>query len=381
MAKITMPSVASGFTLSTVNSNFQAIAAELNNKVLYRNPAGGEPNQMYTTLDMNSQRILNLPEPISDLEPLRKKDAGRVFEISNEVLTARDQAVQAAIDSGVSAGVSANSAAASNVSAIASEDSKEAAAQYAQDAYNNSRLAVGTVTTGAPGSSVSVVINGVPGAQTISFTIPQGLAGNDGDDGREVEFQKSATHIQWRYVGDVAWNNLVALVDITGPAGPSTDVAAVTHAATGKTPPVDADEIPVADSAASFVLKKITWASIKAATLSWAVSQANTWAARQTFKDVVETTFTITDGASVNLNPANGSIQVWTLGANRTPTATNFLAGQGITLMVDDGAAYTITWSTIGVTWLTSDGNAPTLKTTGYTPIVLWKVGSTIYGK
>jgi hypothetical protein len=117
------------------------------------------------------------------------------------------------------------------------------------------------------------------------------------------------------------------------------------------------------------------------AIFTWFKTQANSWTARQTFKDVVETVYAITDGASVDIDPSNGSIQTWTLGANRTPTATNFVAGQGVTLMVDDGSAYTITWSTVGVTWLTSDGLAPTLKTTGYTTIVLWKVGSTVYGK
>lgn len=37
-----------------------------------------------------------------------------------------------------------------------------------------------------------------------------------------------------------------------------------THAATGKTTPVDADELPLVDSAASNVLKKLTWANLKA---------------------------------------------------------------------------------------------------------------------
>ena len=46
-----------------------------------------------------------------------------------------------------------------------------------------------------------------------------GINGVDGDDGREVELQKSATHIQWRYVGDVTWLNLVALTDIKGDQG------------------------------------------------------------------------------------------------------------------------------------------------------------------
>lgn len=91
-----------------------------------------------------------------------------------------------------------------------------------------------------------------------------------------------------------------------------------------------------------------------------------------------ETVFTITDGASVDINPANGTIQVWTLGANRTPTATNFASGHSVTLMIADGTAYAVTWTTIGVVWV--GGTAPTLPTTGYGVIVLWKVGSTVYG-
>lgn len=91
-----------------------------------------------------------------------------------------------------------------------------------------------------------------------------------------------------------------------------------------------------------------------------------------------ETVFTITDGASVDIDPANGTIQVWTLGANRTPTATNFAAGHSVTLMIADGTAYAVTWSTIGVVWI--GGTAPTLPTSGYGVIELWKVGSTVYG-
>lgn len=43
-----------------------------------------------------------------------------------------------------------------------------------------------------------------------------------------------------------------------------TVIAPGTHAATGKTTPVDADEMPLVDSAASNILKKVTWANIKA---------------------------------------------------------------------------------------------------------------------
>ena len=96
----------------------------------------------------------------------------------------------------------------------------------------------------------------------------------------------------------------------------------------------------------------------------------------KTLGDLRETVFTITDGASVDLDPANGPIQTWTLGANRTATATNFAAGESMLVMVADGTAYTLTWPTM--TWV--GGTAPTLATSGYSVIELWKVGSTLYG-
>lgn len=98
---------------------------------------------------------------------------------------------------------------------------------------------------------------------------------------------------------------------------------------------------------------------------------------------ILEDIFTITDGAAFEVDPGNGSVQLITLGASRTPKATNFAAGESVTLMVDDGSAFTLTWSdttwgTGGVTWV--GGSAPTLATTGYTVIQLWKVGTKVYG-
>ncbi len=92
--------------------------------------------------------------------------------------------------------------------------------------------------------------------------------------------------------------------------------------------------------------------------------------------DYTEEVFTISDGASVDLDPSNGTIQLWTLGASRSPTATGFAAGQSMTLLIDDGSAYAITWPS--VTW--TGGSAPTLATTGYTVVELWKVSTTLYG-
>ncbi len=114
-----------------------------------------------------------------------------------------------------------------------------------------------------------------------------------------------------------------------------------------------------------------------------------TFTAVQTLTDpaiigtILEDVFTITDGAAFEVNPGDGSIQLITLGASRTPKATNFAAGESITLMVDDGTAYTLTWTdatwgTGGVIW--KGGTAPTLATTGYSVIQFWKVGTQVYG-
>jgi hypothetical protein len=107
----------------------------------------------------------------------------------------------------------------------------------------------------------------------------------------------------------------------------------------------------------------------------------------RTFVDIVlegaidEEEFTITDTAGFEINPANGSLQKITLGANRTPAAApgGWTAGKGLLLKIADGTAYTITWSTLGVTWV--GGSAPTLATTGWTVVALWKDADAIYGK
>lgn len=82
MSKIDLPTIKGGFNLSRINDNFDKIETALNEKVLYRDVPDGEPNQMENDLDMNGQRIYNLPEPQTELEPARKKD---IDDIRNAV--------------------------------------------------------------------------------------------------------------------------------------------------------------------------------------------------------------------------------------------------------------------------------------------------------
>ena len=61
MAKLTLPTISSGYATTTqLNNAFDAIEAELQNKVLYRDNPVGEPNVMEQDLDMNSNKIINV---------------------------------------------------------------------------------------------------------------------------------------------------------------------------------------------------------------------------------------------------------------------------------------------------------------------------------
>lgn len=71
MAKINLSNVS---TLTGINSNIQQIEDQLNQKVLYRNNPVGEPNTMESSLDMNGERIVNLPAPVNLNEPARLSD-------------------------------------------------------------------------------------------------------------------------------------------------------------------------------------------------------------------------------------------------------------------------------------------------------------------
>lgn len=124
-------------------------------------------------------------------------------------------------------------------------------------------------------------------------------------------------------------------------------IAPQTHAATGKTTPVDADEIPLSDSAATFGLKKLTWANLKATLATWLESLTATWS-NKTFVAPVLGAATATTVNKVALTaPATGS--TLTIADGKTLTASNSLtltATDGSTLAIGTGgtlgtAAYT----------------------------------------
>lgn len=68
---ITLNDIKGGFNTSTINSNFSKIEENINSNLLATDEGN---NQMEQELDMNSNRIINLPAPLNPTEPLRLED-------------------------------------------------------------------------------------------------------------------------------------------------------------------------------------------------------------------------------------------------------------------------------------------------------------------
>ena len=153
-----------------------------------------------------------------------------------------------------------------------------------------------------------------------------------GDTGAAAELQATATHIQWRPVGGTTWTNLVALADITGTdaAVTATNIAAATAAADAKSPPIDADEISLLDSAAAGALKRLSfgglWTWIKAK-----IDLGQTWSGAHAFDSTTRPTSagTGTPAANSLITRDDSGISTLLSGVRHWPTYYNLLRQAG----------------------------------------------------
>jgi len=115
MAKIDLETLASGYlSTSNLNNNFQSIEDELNDKVLYRDPPGGEANDMKANIDMGSKKIINSADGVNPADLVTKRQleayaAAALGTIDSSVVTysptgtgAVDTTVQAKLRESVS---------------------------------------------------------------------------------------------------------------------------------------------------------------------------------------------------------------------------------------------------------------------------------------
>lgn len=132
--------------------------------------------------------------------------------------------------------------------------------------YWNVLAAAGS--TGATGSTGSTGATGAAGPNTVTAATTTNLTGLLKGDGANVGTAAAGTDYVAPAGNAGTATALATSRNIDGQAfngtAAITVIAPGTHAATGKTTPIDADEVPLVDSAASNVLKKVTWANIKA---------------------------------------------------------------------------------------------------------------------
>lgn len=129
--------------------------------------------------------------------------------------------------------------------------------------YNPTTGGLTKTKPSAPGIKLQVgtVINAGSGGSG-SFSVKLGSSSSLGGTDSNVQLGALADKQLLQYDAAAGyWKNVdYSVTDV---------VAAETHAATSKATPVDADELPLADSASTFSLKKLTWANLKATLATW----------------------------------------------------------------------------------------------------------------
>lgn len=107
-------------SVPAINNELQKIQVALEDAV---SRTGAAPNQLEATLDANSQRIINLPEPVTNTEPVRKADFDELGnKLRSDVYTAVRNA-EDATDDAISAANSANAATSNAYQTIADLES------------------------------------------------------------------------------------------------------------------------------------------------------------------------------------------------------------------------------------------------------------------
>lgn len=172
----------------------------------------------------------------------------------------------------------------------------------------------------------------------VSIKLP--VAGNLAIYDATLKLWKNATLTQG---ANITVTNADGSVTIAG-----NSLAVELHAVAGKSTPVDADELPLADSAASFALKKLTWANIKATLLTW-----------------LQTT----------VFPAPGAIGATTPGAGSFTSlnASTVYSGKGNTGSIANATPVTLFTATIG--FHTVVARLPT----GVGDVTNWMASATVY--
>jgi hypothetical protein len=203
------------------------------------------------------------------------------------------------------------------------------------DLFGSADFQVGTGTVSSTSSPGKWVLSLAPdGSNTLAACLTV-----DSDKSAVFAGAVSGTNLSGTNTGDQAWG------DITGTLSLQTDLQTALDA--------KADDTDIG----------VTIQGYDVDTAKLDVVQSFT--AQQTFKEYAETQYSFTGTV---IDPANGTMQYKTLGANTTFTES-LVDGQSVTLHISDGASYTATWPT--TRWV--GGTAPSFHASRWNVIELWK--------
>ena len=207
--------------------------------------------------------------------------------------SAATKAAEALASQGAAATSAGNSASSATASAGFATNSSNSAATASTQAGNAAASAASVVRDGSGGVAgltlfklnlrnalntlTSFLVNSNTVARTYTLQDRDGTLADNTDlalkaNAANPTFTGTATGLTQAMVGLGSVNNTpdtdkpVSTAQQTALNGKATlgNVAPDTHAALEKTLPVDADELPLIDSAATWALKRLTWASLKA---------------------------------------------------------------------------------------------------------------------
>lgn len=173
MAKLTLTTLSNfnndASVLASINSNSEAIEIALEN-TLSRD--GTTPNTMEANLDMNSNRVVNLPAPIDDSEAARYVD---VTNLAADIAVDVASAEAAALAAGTYAATAASNASAASTSSSDAAGYASVASSYSISAANSAAEALNYANSSAASATeADGYIDSLFGVSTTSVAIGVG---------------------------------------------------------------------------------------------------------------------------------------------------------------------------------------------------------------
>ena len=165
MAKFTINDITSGYASTTaLNTAFNAIESEFQNKVLYRNNPAGEPNTMENDLDFNSNDILNVGTAnvtslvVNGVDLTAQVTAAQTYAANaaasaTAAATSETNAASSASSASASATTATTQASAASTSATAAATSATSASSSASSASTSATNAATSATNAATSES------------------------------------------------------------------------------------------------------------------------------------------------------------------------------------------------------------------------------------